>query len=207
VSLTVFASVTLTHAYNLSDGLNGLSSGYGIIALISLRFLAMDNGDVEFVSLISPFIFAILGFWIINILSGRIFLGDSGAYTIGHVVAWLAILFSSRNPEISPWALLLITIFPIFDLVFSVVRRLMGRGAIDLPDRCHMHHLVFDALVLFKMPTLLRSSLGSLILLLPASVIATFSCLLSNQTNALVLLAAFVVVTAAFIQKGLTSRR
>ena len=48
---------------------------------------------------------------------------DAGAYTLGHVLAWIALLLMNRHPEISPLALLLIFVWPITDMLLSMLRR------------------------------------------------------------------------------------
>ena len=58
-------------------------------------------------------------FW--NFPLGKIFLGDAGAYTLGHVLAWIALLLMNRHPEISPLALLLIFLWPITDMLLSML--------------------------------------------------------------------------------------
>ena len=78
IGLTVFASITLTHAYNLSDGMNGLTSGYGIISLLTIQYLAFQHGDTELAMVCNIFVCCISGFWVINFVSGRLFLGDGG---------------------------------------------------------------------------------------------------------------------------------
>ncbi len=146
ICLTVFASTTMVHAYNLSDGLNGLCSGFAIIALFTLQALAVKVGDTEIAVLAQITLCAAAGFWLLNYFSGRVFLGDGGAYFFGHMVAWISILLSARHPEVSPWALFLNTIVPIADTILTILRRLRDRRSLDAPDRQHLHHLVLDFL-------------------------------------------------------------
>ena len=146
ICLTVFASTTMVHAYNLSDGLNGLCSGFAIIALFTLHALAVKVGDPEVALLARTTMCAAIGFWFLNYFSGQVFLGDGGAYFFGHMVAWISILLSARHPEISPWALFLNTLVPITDTILTILRRLRDRKSLDAPDRQHLHHLVFDFL-------------------------------------------------------------
>ena len=54
---------------------------------------------------------------------GRIFLGDAGAYTFGHVLAWIALLLINRHSEISPLALLLIFLRLVTDMLLSMLRQ------------------------------------------------------------------------------------
>jgi len=76
----------------------------------------------------------------------KIFLGDAGAYTLGHVLIWLSILLVARNPEISPYAILLIFFWPIMNMLFAIFRRVLKREPIGAPDRLHFHQLIMRGL-------------------------------------------------------------
>lgn len=58
---------------------------------------------------------AVAGFLLFNFPFGKIFLGDAGAYTLGHTLVWVAIGLNSVSSEISPWAILLIFFWPVAD--------------------------------------------------------------------------------------------
>lgn len=168
ICLTVFASTTMVHAYNLSDGLHGLCSGFAIIALFTIHALAVKVGDHEIAVLAQITMCAAAGFWLLNYFSGQVFLGDGGAYFLGHMVAWISILLSARHPEISPWALFLNTLVPIADIILTILRRLRDKRSIDAPDRQHLHHLVFDflGLVYFSRRTLGQQNSAATFLIL-----------------------------------------
>ena len=82
----------------------------GVCMLIAggLAFLAHAVGDTVILNISMVLMSSILGFYVFNFPCGKIFLGDAGAYALGHVLIWLSILPVARNPEISPYALLLI---------------------------------------------------------------------------------------------------
>lgn len=142
VVLTLIWSAGTCHAFNLIDGLNGLASGYAIIALIALSLIATKAGQPEIVMIALSLSGAILGFFVFNWPFGKIFLGDAGAYTLGHIMAWLGIVLSARHPELSPLALILILFWPVADTVFTMARRAIYKRAIGQPDRFHFHHIV-----------------------------------------------------------------
>ena len=85
---------------------------------------------------------AITGFLLVNYPLGKVFLGDGGAYTVGHILAWIAILLLARNPEISAWSLILCAFWPLMDTVATIARRLIVRKAVGAPDKLHFHHIV-----------------------------------------------------------------
>jgi UDP-GlcNAc:undecaprenyl-phosphate GlcNAc-1-phosphate transferase len=202
VFCTVLAVATMSHAYNLSDGLNGLSSGLGVISVLGIFKLSQHAGDVElmFASLI--FATSISGFWLLNFLSGRIFLGDGGAYLIGYFVAWFSIFLSVRHPELSPWAILLNTLLPIIDTIMAILRRAGRKLRLDEPDRCHFHHRVYNLVGYCagnKVSLLFKNSVASSIVLLIAGFLSfvAVSHAMSNFLSALICLAVSITVMLA----------
>ena len=143
IVFSIIASTTLCHAYNLIDGLNGLSSGIFIIAMANIALITWtDDGDAIAVSA-SFLVFATVGFWVVNFVTGRIFLGDGGAYFFGHAVAWMSILTAVYHPTVSPWALLLNTIIPVTDTLMAILRRYQNRKNFASADREHLHHILY----------------------------------------------------------------
>ena len=84
--------VSFTNAVNISDGLDGLSTGLLIICLVA--FLAMSGSNLD--SFLSLFIATLLGssvaFLYFNIYKARIWLGDVGALSLGAVLAVIGLL-------------------------------------------------------------------------------------------------------------------
>ena len=77
-------------------------------------------------------------------LRGKIFLGDSGAYIIGFLLAILSILTVKRNPEISPWFPIAVLAYPIFETLFSIYRRKFIQKKSPLKnDGLHLHTLIY----------------------------------------------------------------
>ena len=146
LSVTLVWSAGTANALNLIDGLNGLASGYAILAATGLFAIAGFTGEIDIQLVSILLIAAMLGFFVVNWPFGCIFMGDAGAYGTGHVLAWLGITLMARNPDVAGVAVLLLLFWPVADTVFSIVRRRLGRQAADQPDRFHFHHLVLHAL-------------------------------------------------------------
>jgi UDP-N-acetylmuramyl pentapeptide phosphotransferase/UDP-N-acetylglucosamine-1-phosphate transferase len=123
VIITIIVSGGICHAVNLLDGLNGLSICWAICAAIAMAVMALSVNDMAVFRLLILLIGASIGILVWNFPLGKIFLGDAGAYTLGHVLAWMALLLMNRHPEISPLALLLIFVWPITDMLLSMLRR------------------------------------------------------------------------------------
>lgn len=79
IPLSAFASTTIAHSFNIINGLNGLCSGLSILAFFFFGLLAFVFGDAEIPSTMALAVSRVLGLWLINVTTGRIFLGDAGA--------------------------------------------------------------------------------------------------------------------------------
>jgi UDP-N-acetylmuramyl pentapeptide phosphotransferase/UDP-N-acetylglucosamine-1-phosphate transferase len=142
----VLISGGVAHATNLIDGLNGLAMGVCMLFAGGLAFLAYAVGDTVIMNISTLLMCSIFGLFVFNFPFGKVFLGDAGAYTLGHLLIWLSILLVARNPEISPYAILLIFFWPIMDMLFAIFRRIVKREPIGAPDRLHSHQLMMRGL-------------------------------------------------------------
>lgn len=161
VLFTVFAVAGVANAINIIDGFNGLAAGTVIIALAAMGMIALDAGD----KVLAEFCFVVaivtLGFMAINFPFGKIFMGDGGAYLLGFLLAWVAILLPARNPGVSAWASLLACAYPVLEVLFSVARRRYRAHSPGHPDRLHLHSLIKSRLIRKKLahwPASLRNS-------------------------------------------------
>lgn len=146
--LTVLAVAGIANAVNIIDGFNGLASVVTIFMLLSLAYVALQVGDVFVLVTALMVAGATAGFLIWNYPVGLIFLGDGGAYFIGFMLGELALLLVMRNPEVSTWYAALLLIYPAFETVFSVYRRMFVRGKSPaMPDGIHLHSLIFRRIV------------------------------------------------------------
>ncbi len=141
---TIFATTGVAHAFNLIDGLNGLSLGISLATAFFLCVIGWITSDALIVLLCLIFFLSSLGLFLLNFPWGKIFLGDGGAYFQGHCLSWIAILLMARNPEITAWSILLIFFWPVVETLFSIYRRVHTKKAASTADREHFHQLVFD---------------------------------------------------------------
>jgi UDP-N-acetylmuramyl pentapeptide phosphotransferase/UDP-N-acetylglucosamine-1-phosphate transferase len=147
-AMTVFAATGVANAVNIVDGANGLSSFVTMVALACVAGVAFVVGDDFVASAATLGVAALLGFFIWNFPNGRIFMGDSGAYLAGFVVAELSILLVRHNPQVSPWFPMLVMCYPVTETLYSMYRRAFVRGlSMGAPERLHLHQLVYHRLV------------------------------------------------------------
>lgn len=141
VVITLLWSAGTCHALNLVDGLNGLSALYSMTASIGFITIAGQTGDTDIQIVAGLLLVSVLGFFFLNWPFGRIFLGDAGAYGVGHILAWLGIILVARNPSVAGMAILLLLFWPVCDTLLSILRRRATRRATGQPDRLHFHHI------------------------------------------------------------------
>jgi len=91
--ITAFANF-----YNISDGLDGLSSGMLMIALFAFWFLSNNSLDTPISLFLALWLGALIAFLYFNIYPARIWLGDVGALSFGATFALIAILLGKVIP-------------------------------------------------------------------------------------------------------------
>ena len=144
IALTTFAVCGLINAYNLIDGLNGLSSFNALICLSSVYIIGLLINDLLITQSLLMVISALCGFIVLNYPISKIFLGDAGAYFIGFLCAYFSIMLINNDQSASPFLALLINIYPITDTIYSIYRRTLHQAThYGAPDQLHMHSLIF----------------------------------------------------------------
>lgn len=148
IGITCFAVAGVANAFNIIDGYNGLSSMVAIIILGGLTYVAFQVGDTQIMIAALAMIGALLGFLVWNYPRGLIFLGDGGAYLVGFWIAELSVLLTARHSEVSKWFPLLLCIYPIFETLFTIYRRvILKRVHPGMPDALHLHQLIYRRIV------------------------------------------------------------
>ena len=159
-----FCIIVLINGSNFIDGLNGLLLLYTIIVLYVLFKLGLFEYYFNYNNVLSFIVFLaiILIFNFCNIL----FLGDSGAYSIGLIVGFFLISVYQFNPHISPYFIILLLWYPCFELLFSIIRKFKFNYSPIRPDVYHLHQLIFFVLKkkFFKKKDLFSNNLASLII-------------------------------------------
>jgi UDP-N-acetylmuramyl pentapeptide phosphotransferase/UDP-N-acetylglucosamine-1-phosphate transferase len=143
VLFTAFAVGGVANAVNIIDGFNGLASGSVAIMLCAMGLIALNVGDREMATVSFIVATCALGFGAVNWPFGKIFLGDGGAYLLGFILAWVAVLIPMRNPQVNAWATILVCTYPVLEVGFSVWRRHQREGHHPgQPDKAHLHHFL-----------------------------------------------------------------
>jgi UDP-GlcNAc:undecaprenyl-phosphate GlcNAc-1-phosphate transferase len=131
----------MINSINFIDGLDGLSSGIGVIAAVTLGMISLTPGVPQPFVAVLCFVLAgsLLGFLRWNFHPATIFAGTSGVMFLGYTLAVLSILGTAKVAV----ALLVLGV-PIIDAFWIIVRRLLQRRSPFSPDRGHLHHRLLD---------------------------------------------------------------
>lgn len=149
VPLTVFAVAGISNGFNLIDGVNGLAGLTGLVSALSLMVISSAAGYDAMVTYTAILALGICGFLVLNFPMGQIFLGDSGAYSLGFVLSWFGVAIMLEAPAATPWAILLTMFWPIADTLLAIFRRSSAKKPSMKPDRLHVHQLVMRGLEIF----------------------------------------------------------
>ena len=204
-AFTAFAVGGVANAINIIDGFNGLAGGAILISLCSLGLMAYSVNDFELARLCFLLGGVVVGFLAVNFPFGKIFLGDGGAYLMGFLLAWTAVLLLVRNPSVSVWAPLLACGFPVIEVAYSIWRRRLHDVPPGSPDRLHLHSLVKVRVIMPRVKhwrPVYRNALVSPVMWLYAVVPASLG-LIFHQNTLMLLVSAVgsVVVYSVFYRK------
>jgi UDP-N-acetylmuramyl pentapeptide phosphotransferase/UDP-N-acetylglucosamine-1-phosphate transferase len=147
VGLAVLAVTGLPHAFNIIDGYNGLAGAVALVVCLALAHVALQVGDRELAAMAIALAAATAGFLVWNYPRGLVFAGDAGAYLWGLLIALISLLLVQRHPIVSPWFPLLLLIYPVWETVFSIYRKLWRGDSPGMADALHLHQLVYRRLV------------------------------------------------------------
>jgi UDP-GlcNAc:undecaprenyl-phosphate GlcNAc-1-phosphate transferase len=126
--------VGFLNAVNMADGANGLVPS---ILLAAYIIFYQEYGGVGLLSAVT----ILSAFWIFNVVSGRLFLGDAGAYAFGASLL-VSSLTSYANGIMSLSFLAALLCYPCLDFLFSILRRLVNGRPIMKPDNDHLHNRI-----------------------------------------------------------------
>lgn len=154
VLITSVFFLGIINSFNFIDGINGLSSGIGIVVSTTYALCFAYLNDELFLILALCIAGSQLAFMRYNLINAKIFMGDSGSMILGYLVALLSIHFLQAN-ELSETFLLkkidalvfafAVIIIPVVDTARVVFIRLfiLKRSPFQA-DRNHIHHALLD---------------------------------------------------------------
>jgi UDP-GlcNAc:undecaprenyl-phosphate GlcNAc-1-phosphate transferase len=141
VPVTVFWFLLVVNAINLIDGLDGLAAGITLFVSLTLLLLNVINGNFLTSIGLAAIAGASCGFLFFNFSPASIFMGDSGSYLLGFLIASLSLLGSFKSQ--TAFAILIPVIalgVPLFDAILAPIRRFIFGKKLFSPDKGHIHH-------------------------------------------------------------------
>ena len=145
--LTIFWIIGIVNAFNLIDSMDGLLTGICAWALGFFIFAALDSQQMDLVNFSTIFLAIILILSFYNAPPAKLFLGDSGAQSLGFILAGISIVYAPiYKVQASSWFVpILFFSIPIFDtclVLFSRVRRRLPfyKGNLD-----HTYHRLVNS--------------------------------------------------------------
>ena len=174
--LTILWLVTLSNAFNFIDSSDGLSIGLAGLSSAFFLLISLSAGQTMITYFCAILLGICIGLYFFNSFPAKLFLGDSGAQTIGFLLGSIAIIFNpSSGIQSSTWFLpILIFYVPLFDLFLVVFSRIRRKKGIYKASQDHTYHRLaqkgipihHSVLVLHGVSLVMRM-IGSLCLNLP----------------------------------------
>ncbi|EMH80486.1 UDP-N-acetylmuramyl pentapeptide phosphotransferase/UDP-N-acetylglucosamine-1-phosphate transferase [alpha proteobacterium HIMB114] len=141
--LVLMAIFFIINGANLIDGFNGLLSIHSIIILSIIIWLFGNTLQNDLKNYLYILLTVKILFCLFNFPKSNIFLGDGGAYFIGANLSVLIILLSSKNIA-TPFFFANILFYMFFEIFFSVFRKIIKKKNPFLPDKEHLHMLLYN---------------------------------------------------------------
>lgn len=172
LGVTVIWICGFINAFNLIDGLDGLSAGLSIVAAVCMAVWFIF--DKNFSSAVAMLILAgaALGFLRYNFHPAKIFMGDVGSMFIGLTIAVIGMPSSKSVAVTAVLVPLLAAGVPILDVFLAIWRRLVKRllakitgkadrlGGVMAADTNHLHHRLLSTVKDIKKTTVKIYFLG-----------------------------------------------
>lgn len=154
--LALVFAVGFINAINMADGANGLVPG--IMFISALIYSATIGALVwEVLSIVTGV------FLIFNVISGRLFLGDAGAYGIGTILV-LGGFYSVNRGYVGLEFVAVMMCYPCLEVVCSMVRRKIAGRSMFKPDNYHLHNYIHEHLRSISRSRTAANSLTGLII-------------------------------------------
>jgi UDP-GlcNAc:undecaprenyl-phosphate GlcNAc-1-phosphate transferase len=148
IPFTIFSTVAMINAVNMTDGVDGLAGGLCLVELFFVALLAGLSHHWDLVAISTTLMAALLGFLCFNYpyypsRKAKIFLGDSGSMFLGFAITWFVVdMAQGQHRAMAPVTILWILAIHIFDIVTVTYRRLFQRQSPLLAAQDHIHHLL-----------------------------------------------------------------
>ena len=154
IPLSLVVGVGTINAINMIDGVDGYSSGYGMMACASFAavFIAVNQSVWSCLAVIVAS--SLLPFFMHNVFGKKtkMFIGDGGTMMLGFLMTifLLGTLSLHRGSQLEAHGIgviamtLAVLCIPIFDILRVMTARMVRGRSPFKPDKSHLHHLFID---------------------------------------------------------------
>ncbi len=139
IPFIIFAVVSTSNAVNISDGMDGLSTGLMLPSFTAFLYFAALDKNIPIVILLSVIIGALIAYLYFNIKPARIEMGDVGTLALGTILA--AIAFELNRPLLLPIIGFMFVIEIGSSLVQGIFRKVFGRRLLKMAP-LHLHYQI-----------------------------------------------------------------
>lgn len=155
IPLTIVTGVGIINAINLIDGVNGLSSGFCVMASGLFAIMFYSSGDILMTVLAAAAAGAVIPFFLHNVFGNntRMFIGDGGTLVMGMLMSLFVInalksdtqciRFANEGMGLIPFTLAVLSV-PVFDTLRVMSMRIIRGTSPFFPDKTHLHHLFIE---------------------------------------------------------------
>jgi UDP-GlcNAc:undecaprenyl-phosphate/decaprenyl-phosphate GlcNAc-1-phosphate transferase len=210
IGISIFTIIVIINAFNLIDGINGLSGCLAVIISLTYGTWFYLADKIVLAIMAYSLAGAVLAFLRYNFTPARIFMGDTGALLIGLMLSIFTIQFIEINGQlinIHPFAIrtgpafaIAVLILPLFDTLRVFVIRILRGNSPFKPDRLHIHHLLLNIGFTHMQATAFLSVISILFILL--------ALLLQNiGTFQLIALIVAIAWTLSFVLQHVVEQR
>jgi len=155
VPLSVVAGVGIINAVNLIDGVDGYSSGFGMLACACFAVIFMEVWRPVWVCLTMVVVASLVPFFLHNVFGRRskMFIGDGGTLMLGMLMTVFVFETLSSHSRCANLAdrgvglaalTLSVLCIPVFDTLRVMTARMLRGHSPFSPDKTHLHHLFID---------------------------------------------------------------
>ncbi|VAX37873.1 Undecaprenyl-phosphate alpha-N-acetylglucosaminyl 1-phosphate transferase, partial [hydrothermal vent metagenome] len=152
VIITLIWILGIINATNFIDGIDGLATGFTIIAAIFFLIITLHLEQFYVALMAAILVGSCLGFLLFNFKPAKIYLGDGGSTFLGFMLASFALYgeWSFRGPVIALGIPVLILGVLIFDMIYITISRIRNGHVhnfhewLDYTGKDHFHHRLMN---------------------------------------------------------------
>ena len=204
--ITLVSYAAIINFLNFIDGMNGLC----LFSVLFICIALITHSGSSALSLHDSFFLYGLIIVITTLLPWnfpyqKIFIGDTGSYFLGLLLGYAIINFMNHNENIPSFSAVLLIIYPFFEGLFSLLRRLVKGKKIYNADNLHLHSLIYKRILNFFSEKTANNI--TTIFLFPFCLFGPIGFVLfSHNINAILILITlfifFYVITYYFLHKS-----